>query len=476
MWVSNLNKYMIDRPVFEQLTFAPAVWIAWTNICDDWVRFIYTLFQTSATASQFWRYDTRNDMWQQLATPPTQTWTIANMTFVDNMWGQYNWATYWALYLFVWNATICYLYKYDVATNTWSAALSTTNVPATFWTDAYLISLSPNKNNYDATYHNWVTRTITASAWVSVWATSISVSALPESLAIWTRLKFWTFDITIWDNATKWATSLTVWALAQWLASWCILNLPNWEDVCLTATATAWATSLSVYPIQKYITNWTVIKVDLYVVLTALAAAAATSITVSAVNYSISNWSVAYYYWNMYLVWNNATQMYRYNIWWNAWTTTSANSWNPALVAMPGTIWTWCGIKWVPWIAKDKLFIVRWNATATVYVYNLVTNTVTTLSYNPATETFTTWSSVAVRQLWWKAVSFLIQKDSTWRVYELDLWKSRCQPKMTQWLYPIWTTVVWDKSCCITSIDWIEFYYSLINSSTWFVRCALIDS
>ena len=378
--MENINKVMLDRPIFEQLTFAPATGIAGTNICDDWDRFIYSYIQTSATAAQFWRYDTWSDMWQQLATPPTQTWTVANMTFVDNIWGQFNGSTYWWIYLFVWNGTICYLYKYDIATNTWSANLWTTNVPATFATDTYLVSLSPNKNNYDSSYHTWVTRTITSTSAVSVWATSIAVASLPEALAIWTRLRFWTFNITTSAIASKWDTSISVNALPQWLASWLILKLSNWEDICLSASASVWATSISCYPIQRNISSWEKIQVNLYVVLTASAIATATSITISPALYWIPTASNSYYYGNMYLVWNNATQMYRYNIWTNAWSTTSANSWNPALPALPWTIWTWCWIKWVNWINKDKLYIVRWNATSTIYVYDLVANTVTTLT------------------------------------------------------------------------------------------------
>lgn len=474
--MNNNNLPMLDRPFWEQLVFAPATGIAWTNVVDDWTRFAYFLLQTSATAEQFWRYDTWNDTWQQLATPPTQTGTIANMTFVDNIWGQFNWKTYWSIYLFVWNATTCYFYKYDIATNLWSANLWTTNVPANFWTDAYLISLSPDKNWYDTSYHNWVTRTITTSAGVAVWATSIPVNATSEAMPIWTRLRFWTFDITVTTLANKWATSLSISALPQGLAINKNLTLSNWDEVCLSASASAWATTISIYPLQKAIPANTIIPVKLYAVLTASAISWATSLTVSPLLYSIPSWSIAWYYGNMYLVGNNATQMYRYNLGANAWTTTSANSANPAIPAIPWTIWAWCWIKWIPWVMKDKLYVIRWWATNAIYIYDLVTNTISTLTYNPATETFTTWTSIALRTLNWKWSWLLISKEATWRIYGLDVIKWRNEPKLTQWLYPQSTAVVWDKSFCITSPDWIEFYYMLCNSSTAFLRTALLDS
>ena len=41
MAVINNNKYMLDRPMWEQLTFAPVTGIAGSNIVDDGLRFIY---------------------------------------------------------------------------------------------------------------------------------------------------------------------------------------------------------------------------------------------------------------------------------------------------------------------------------------------------------------------------------------------------------------------------------------------------
>ena len=46
----------------------------------------------------------------------------------------------------------------------------------------------------------------------------------------------------------------------------------------------------------------------------------------------------------------------------------------------------------------------------------------------------------------------------------------------TQETDPVYTAVVGDKSCCLTSPDGIEYYYNLLHSSTGFLRCAMIDS
>ena len=90
MPVANMNKIGIDLPEWDQLVFAPATGIAGTNIVDDNKRYIYTYFQTSATAAQFWRYDTWGDGWQQLATPATQTGTVANMLYTEGVGGQWS--------------------------------------------------------------------------------------------------------------------------------------------------------------------------------------------------------------------------------------------------------------------------------------------------------------------------------------------------------------------------------------------------
>ena len=134
MGVINNNKYMLDRPMWEQLTFAPVTGIAGSCNCDDNRRFIYNYFQTSATAAQFWRYDTWADCWQQLATPATQTGTVGAIRYVESVGGQFGGTTYGSVWLLIGNGTVAYFYKYDIATNSWSA-MSIASVPANIGTD-----------------------------------------------------------------------------------------------------------------------------------------------------------------------------------------------------------------------------------------------------------------------------------------------------------------------------------------------------
>ena len=475
MGISNNNKFMLDRPMWEQLPFAPAAGIAGTVIADDNKRYIYIYIQTSATAAQFWRYDTWYDNYQQLATPATQTGTVASMVYNRSFGRQFNGKVYGSCWLLVGNATTAYFYKYDIATNAWTA-MSVANVPATIGTDVYLNYPGVCKNNYSSAYHSGVTRTITAGAAAAVGATTITVGALPEALAAGTILRFGIDNLTVTTGAVKGDVTITVSALPQGIALGAILYTTDGKELCLSANATAGATSLTVYPLKQDIKSSSIIEVEKFAVLTASAAAAATSITVSALLVSISNTNTAPYYGNMYLIGNAATQMYRYTIGDNAWSTTSANSGNPALAAITGAVGAGNALKWLPATMPDKLYCLRGAATANAYIYDLVANTWATQTYYNTTETFTTGTCVAARPIGGKQASLLIQKDATMRFYEAMPYKSTLEPSVNQWLYPTGAAVVGDRTCILTSPDGVDFLYILLHSTSAFVRCALIDS
>jgi hypothetical protein len=288
--------------MWEQLSFAPAVGIAGTTIVDDGERYQYHYYQTSATTAQFWKYDTWNDTYIQLATPATQTGTVSDMIYTEAVGGQWSGKVYGAVYLFVGNGTTCYFYKYDIATNTWSANLGTTNVPATFATDVRLNYPSPSKNNYETAYHSGYTRTITTSAIAAAGATSISVTALPEALAAGTVLRFGTYNITLTGAYNKGDTTLTVTGVTTNLTSGTILQLSDGYEICLNGAVTSGATSITVYPLLKAIATGTTAKVEKFAVLTAAAALNATSITVSPLRTSLGSADTAPYYGNMYLI------------------------------------------------------------------------------------------------------------------------------------------------------------------------------
>lgn len=473
MAVVNNNKYMLDRPMWEQLSFAPAQGTAGSCNCDDNRRFIYNYFQTSVSAAQFWRYDTWADCWQQLATPATQTGSVGAIRYVESVGGQFGGCTYGSVWLLIGNGTIAYFYKYDIATNAWST-MSIASVPANIGIDFSIVFPEPQLNNNSIGYHSGITRTITTTGIIATGATSIAVSALPQALASGARLRFGSFDVTLTANANAGDATLSVVALPYGINAGTLLETLRGGLVTVKTTASAGALSIEVYPIRRYLASGSIFKVERYVVLTASAAANATSITVAAVGYSLELGAQAYYYDHMYLVGNNTTVMYRYSVSGNAWATTNASA--VAIPAVTGSVGNGCTIKWLPSFTPDKLFIVRGGATSNIYSYDLVTNTFATASFHPSTETFTTASTHTARSIGGKGYSIISSKEATMRIYEYDPSLSRLHPKMNQWLYPTGAAVQGDRATCLRSPDEVEFYYLLLPSSTAFVRCALIDS
>jgi len=473
MGVINNNKYMLDRPMWEQVAFAPVTGVAGSCNCDDNRRFIYNYFQTSATAAQFWRYDTWADCWQQLATPTTTTGAVGAIRYVESVGGQFGGTTYGSVWLLIGNGAIAYFYKYDIASNSWTA-MSIANVPATIGTDFSFCYPEPQLNNNSATYHSGVSTTISTSAPVSAGATTIPVTALPTALASGTRLRFGSFNITLNAEALAGATTLSVTSLPYTIYAGTLIETPRGGLFTIKTTANAGATSIDVYPIRRALSNGSVFTVERYVVLTASALVNATSITVSPVNYSLESGANAYYYDHMYMVGNNATVMYRYQVSTNAWATTNASA--VAIPAVTGTVGGGCTIKWLPSYTPDKLYIIRGNGTSNIYTYDLVANTFETAAFHPSTETFTTASTHTARSVGNKGYSIISSKDATMRIYEYDPSLSRLHPKMNQWLYPTGTAVQGDRAACLRSPDEVEFYYLLLPSSSAFVRCALIDS
>ena len=473
MGVVNNNKYMLDRPMWEQVSFAPVTGVAGSCNCDDNRRFIYNYFQTSATAAQFWRYDTWADCWQQLATPATQTGTVGAIRYVESVGGQFGGASYGSVWLLIGNATIAYFYKYDIATNSWTA-MSIASVPANIGTDLAFTYPEPQLNNNEIGYHSGITRTITTSAIVTTGATSIAVTALPQALASGARLRFGSFNVTLAADVAAGANTMSVVSLPYGLLAGTLIETSRGGLVTVRNTTAAGATSIDVYPIRRALTNGSIFKVERYVVLTASAAASATSITVAACMFSLESGAQANYYDHMYMVGNNATVMYRYSVSGNAWATTNASA--VAIPAVTGAVGGGCTIKWLPSYAPDKLYVIRGSGTSNIYAYDLVLNTWSTASFHPSTETFTTSSAHTSRSIGGKGYSIISSKEATMRIYEYDPSLSRLHPKMNQWLYPTGAAVQGDRATCLRSPDEVEFYYLLLPSSTALVRCALIDS
>jgi hypothetical protein len=409
MAIVNNNKVLIDRPMWEQLSYAPVVSAAGTIIEGDGSRFIYIIY----SATSFWRYDTWADCWQQLASPPSgtlgagstmrHTLCVGTQTAAGEIYG--------SIYLFTSNGVAAPAFAiYDVSTNVWTA-LSVTTIPATFGTDSYLQYPDVESNGWLGTYHSAVITAVTASALANAGATSITVTALPFALP------------------------------------------------------------------AKAILNFGTLASPKFAVLTAAAAAAATTITVAALLIAVPASAVAYYYDHMYLVGNAATQMYRYTLSTNTWSTTTANVGNAVLPALPiapaagGT-----SLRRFTSVDAGKLTYIRGASSSQfAYQYDLVANTWgVNLAIVPATETLGLGSCTTVRtNSSGLGTKVLIQKDATMRIYELDIAKLTIKPIAYQYLITTGAALVGEKAYIMKSVDGIEFYYILLHTSQYFVRTPL---
>ena len=476
MPIVNNNKAMLDQMVVEQLPFIPVTPTAGSSFADDNERFIYAMLPTSTTAAQFWRFDTWRGSWQQLASPPSLTITTGQIKFTRMVGGVFSGNVFGSIYSFQANGTVAYWYKYDIATHTWST-LSIATVPATFGTDCAICFPSPRLNGWDGNYHAGVTKTITLNADLAVGATSATVLALPTALPAGAILRFGEMSITTTAAIAKGAISLPVAALSNAIASGVRLDLADGRYVYTTAAVAAGATAIPISPASAGIQTGTSFSVPLLAVLTAAAAANATDVTLAAQMISVVTASTSLWYDHMYLVGSNAAVMYRYSLSANLWYTTSANAGNPAIPAITGTVGLGGKIEWLPSTAakKEKLWIVRGGATSTVYMYDLVSNSFSTETYYPATETFTTGTYIAVRQIANKNAKMILQKDATMRLRVGDPQTSTLEPMGTQYLYPTSTAITGDRLCCLTSPDGVEFIYMGLHSSAAFVRMALLD-
>jgi hypothetical protein len=162
----------IDLPVYQWLRFLPVTSAAGASMCTDvrgTNRFIYMLLG----AANFWRYDTWTDSYQQLASPPSNSFAAGVSLAFDASRGAegYVWLTA-ALTASPWHM---FAY-YDVAANTWTSRAAVSGLAAAFGTDADLCHTCSTYNaagNDDYVYlignnsTTWYRFSITGNAWTA---------------------------------------------------------------------------------------------------------------------------------------------------------------------------------------------------------------------------------------------------------------------------------------------------------------------
>ncbi len=167
----------------------------------------------------------------------------------------------------------------------------------------------------------------------------------------------------------------------------------------------------------------------------------------------------------IYLIGNAATTLYRFSV--------TGNSWIATLTASTGTSGAGCSFHWMPAWNTDRIVRVRGTASATVDYYSIVGNSWSGITYLPATETQTT-GTIAVEGPVDTASHIWIEKDTTGRIYKLDLATSTLTPFVTQYLVTGGAAHVGDRLFYQKSTDGIEYIYYGLHTSTAMLRTPLI--
>ena len=410
MTVTNNNLRLIDRPIWEQLTTAPASTAAGVACVDDGVRYIYWLF----TATSFWQYDTWADTWMQLPNPPGGTLAAGScLLYVKEQGTQINGEVYGSVYALIASGAAVVFYRYDIGTSVWYS-LSSTNIPAAWGTDGALVMPEPVLNGYTATaYHNALAlNVITATSTAAISATTIAVSALPLALPVGSVLNFGTLAAPIW--------------------------------AVTTIAATAGVTSLTVSPLVASVPSAAVAYwyADMFL---------------------FGNAATVMYRYNI-----NA------NFWFttsaNSGTpalpaVTAAPGAGLAVCWLPGSGDT---------NALDRIILLRGSASSAIYEYSLTGNTFSTVTYYPSTETFSTGSSNGIRtNAAGKSNKLVIQQNATGKILEFDRLRSRMDGKVTQNIIAQGAGVVGDKTAVMKSPEGIEFLFTAINTGSYYLRTPL---
>lgn len=179
----------------------------------------------------------------------------------------------------------------------------------------------------------------------------------------------------------------------------------------------------------------------------------------------------------IYFIGNNAVTMYRYSIVGNTWTTLSPGV---ARGAAPGT---GLGGSWIHSVSATDwnnenlilngryIYSLRGGGSTVMDRYDIAGNSWSSMSYSPATETFTTGTKYV-----YSKDRIYIQKEATGRWFAYDLAESAMQPWGTA-TYTQGAAVLGDTAFDCTYKDGateIDYIYFLLNTSTVLLRQMVI--
>ena len=179
----------------------------------------------------------------------------------------------------------------------------------------------------------------------------------------------------------------------------------------------------------------------------------------------------------LYYMGSGAVTLYRYSITSNSWSTLSPTA---ARAAAPTTgmsgHWVWDSSD-AGWTNQNAIMNGRYiysfqgGATTALHRYDIAANTWATITYSPATETFTTGTKYAYNQDY-----LYMQKDATGRWFRFNLVTSEMDGWTTM-SYPNGAAVLGDTAFDVTYIDGatqIPYIYMVLNTSAITLRQMVI--
>jgi hypothetical protein len=163
----------------------------------------------------------------------------------------------------------------------------------------------------------------------------------------------------------------------------------------------------------------------------------------------------------IYLIGNAGTTWYRFSV--------SGNSWTSMTPALPASVGAGCSIIW-PWGSSnvDRLIVFRGSATSIVYSTPISSPSWTTITYYPATETFSTGSVFAYDG----GERIYIVKDATQRGFYYQISEARMYPSF-YFPYTSGTAIVGDGLSYVKTEDGVQFLYYRRHSGKEFWRTLL---
>ena len=179
----------------------------------------------------------------------------------------------------------------------------------------------------------------------------------------------------------------------------------------------------------------------------------------------------------LYLLGNNAVTMYRYDIGANTWSTLSpiaARAAAPAAGMSAHWVHTSSATDWnaeSAIVSGRYIYSFQGGASANLHRYDIAGNTWATISYAPATETFTTGSKYALY-----GDILYMQKEATGRWFAFDFVRSEMFPWSTM-LYPQGAALVGDTAFDAVFKDGaveINYVYIVLNTSNVLLRQMVI--